>query len=298
MKQQNNFEFKYNGENHSIDINTLLTSQFHYAAILTEIKTILNPDSDLKITVQSFQKGSFEINQLIEIGVITGSVLFQHQPTINSVFIYFKAIIDIKKLLGNKEPDEIIDLSDGKIQISVNGNDNVLIVDKEAFNIYKNNAIINGAIANGFKALENDEEVKGIEINNKTTNKKILDINRNDFKKLANDENPFLDDNKNTKVRVDPEAVLYIKKLDISTKKNAKWSFIYEGRKINGVAVKDEKFLSDVINGLKFGNGDRLVAKLKITQKKDLPTGAFLDYKYEITEVIKVVPKSKQGKLF
>jgi hypothetical protein len=291
----NQFEFKYQGESHSIDINTLLTSQFHYAAILNEIKNNLYPDIELKIRIQSFEEGSFDINQLIEITTISGLFVFQNVDYISQIFRVLKAYIDIKKVLEGKKPEKIEELAENKIALVINGNNNTVIVDKDAFNIYQNNYQIHKALYKNAEILEHDPEIDGVKITNKTTNETILDIPRSEFLDLSLD-NPFLD--KEINVKIIEDAVLYIRKLEISPKRNSKWDFIYEGRKINSVPIHDDIFLNQVIEGKKFGNGDRLKARLRIIQKLDIPTGVYLDEKYEVLVVKNIVPKNEQTEIF
>ena len=291
----NNFEFKYQGESHSIDINTLLTSQFHYSAILNEIKNQLFPEIELKIKIQSFEKGSFDINQIIEITTITGMLFFENKDYINEIFKILKAYIDIKKVLGDKKPEKVEEISDNKIVLTINGDNNTVIVEKDAFKIYQNNYTIHKAIIKNVEVLEKDTEIEGVQITNQTTNETVVDIPRADFIDLTID-NPYLDKEINEKIIED--AILYIRKLEISPKKNSKWDFIYEGRKINTVPIHDENFLSKVNEGLRFGNGDRLRARLKIIQKLDIPTGAYLDDKFEIMVVKDIVNKPIQKELY
>ena len=54
---EKDYEFKYLGNSHYIDINTLLSSQFHFSAIVNEVKSQLFPEVNLKIKVKSFEKG-------------------------------------------------------------------------------------------------------------------------------------------------------------------------------------------------------------------------------------------------
>lgn len=297
MKKKANFEFRYEGESHSIDINTLLVSQFQYTTILSEIKNQINPKIELKIRIQGFERNSFDINQIIEITTITGLLFFENIDYINQIFKIFKSYLDIKKLLDGKKPDKIEKIGNNNVSltVNVNGENNTIIVDEKAFNIFQSNYQVNKAITKNGEILESDPEIKGIQIINKETKEKIIDIPRKDFKYLLA-ENPYM--NKETNEIIIDDAILYIRKLEILPKKNSKWDFIYDGRKINSVKILDENFLKKVREGMKFGNGDRLKGKLRILQKLDPETGAYLDDKYELIEVKQVIHKPKQNNLF
>jgi hypothetical protein len=107
-------------------------------------------------------------------------------------------------------------------------------------------------------------------------------------------ENPYISKEKDEKT-VD-NAIMYIKKLDINPEKHSKWDVIYEGRKVP-VFIKDEDFLRRVKAGEKFGNGDKLRCQIKIHQKIDEETGAFLDDRYEILNVRDIIRKNEQTEL-
>lgn len=73
MKQEvNEFEFKYSGDKHTIDINTLIVTQLHYNTMLCEIKNILYPEVTLNIKIRSFEANSFDVNQIVEIATVAG----------------------------------------------------------------------------------------------------------------------------------------------------------------------------------------------------------------------------------
>ncbi|NLD48572.1 MAG: hypothetical protein GX660_15520 [Clostridiaceae bacterium] len=298
MNQQiTTFEFKYQGESTSIDINTLLVSQFQYTAILNEIKNQLFPDIELKIKIQSFERNSFDVNQIIEITTVTGLLIFENKEFIAEIFKYLKAYLEIKKLLGDKKPDSIEKVGNENIALTINvkGNNNTVVVSENAFKIFQNNYTIHRALTKNGEILEKDPEIEGIQITNQITQEKILDIPRTDFPMLTID-NAFI--NKELNEKITEDAILYIKKLDLNPEKKVKWDFIFEGRKINSVSIIDIDFHKKVKEGTKFGNGDRLKCRLKTIQKLDIDTGAYIDDKFEVLLVKDIIRKDEQGDLF
>jgi hypothetical protein len=291
--QKEYFEFKYQGDIEAIDINTLINSQLQYSSILNEIKNQYFPDIDLKIKVQSFEKNSFDINQIIEVSIVTGTLIFQNTEYIKEIFKFLKLYLDIKKILGDKKPDKIENIEKDKVALTINveGNNNVVIVDKNAFTLYQTNYAISKAVCKNGHILMNDKEIEGIQVIEKKTKENVLDIPREDFKMLSA-TNAYL--GKDTNEEINDNAILYIKKLDVNPEKKSKWDFIFEGRHIHSVSISDADFLRRVKGGEKFGNGDRLKCKLKIVQKLDIDTGAYLDNKFEILSVTQVIPRNEQ----
>jgi hypothetical protein len=291
--QKEFFEFKYQGDIEAIDINTLVNSQLQYSYILNEIKNQLFPDIDLKIRVQSFEKGSFDINQIIEVSIVTGTLIFENREYIKEIFKILKLYLDIKKILGDKKPDKVTDIETNKVELAINvpGDNNIIIVDKEAFNLYQTNYTIHRALYKNGQILIKDNEIEGIQVIEKKNSTRILDIPRDEFKYLST-TNAYISKELNEDIRED--AVLYIKKFDVNPEKKSRWDFIFEGKILHSVSISDNDFLRRVKEGEKFGNGDRLRCRLKTIQKLDIETGAYLDSKYEILNVMQVIPRNEQ----
>lgn len=285
------FEFKYLGELPAIDLTTLLATQLYYSTILSEIQDHLYPGVRLQIKIQSFDHNSFDINQLINFSTDFQNLFKNSLENIGSIFSIFSGIIDIHKFLKGRKPESIeqIDESRSKLSVSINGNNNTLVIHPDALKLYSTNPQISKALNISGEILDNDKEVNGIEVVNKSTSHKVLQLSRSEFKDLQN-PNPYFTGEDN--VIVIYIAELYIRKVDLSPVKSAKWGFVYNGRKINNVTIKDEKFLKKVREGLKFGNGDKLIAELKITQKFDTKYNTYLDKNFEIRKVHNVVFKN------
>jgi len=291
MPNKKEIEYIYNGSIYEMNLNTLLLTQFQYSAILTEITKSINPEYKLNIKIKAVEKGSFNINQIIEIAVNTTIFSAVNYDIIKKIFNIFHDIIKIKKLLkSEKAKQEIIE---GENIIIKNSNNVSINISRDSYNLYKNNSIINKALRDNAKHLKEEEEIESITIKDKRTNTKYIELSQIDFDDLDS-ENPYLEDIDES---IRDEVILYIKKIDLAPKKSTKWDFIYDGRVIKNVKILDEKFLKDVIKGLKFGNGDKLLVKLKIIKKFNPEYGTYIENKFEILEVYKVIPKEEQLKL-
>lgn len=211
--QSDRIEFKYDCDS-GVDINTLLTSQFHYAAILTEIKNFKYPDIELKIKVQGFHSGSLGIEQWIDIAAIAGQMVFSDGDYIGNIFKIFKEYLDIRKLLKGEKPTNVTNIDNSvNVTFNISGNENALLVSQDAFNLYQKNFPMNKASIKNAEALQNDEEINGIRVIRDSDKSELLAIERSDFGIIAL-RNPYLDiDVNETKVE---NAILVIKKLDVN----------------------------------------------------------------------------------
>jgi hypothetical protein len=88
---QKNYTYNYIGKQNYIDINTLLTSQFHFSFILSEIQKELYPDVELKIKIQAFEGGSFDVNHIIELAQVG---LFFLSGNIDYIWTMFSVLAD------------------------------------------------------------------------------------------------------------------------------------------------------------------------------------------------------------
>lgn len=297
-KRESHYEFKYEGDNHYININTLLSSQFHFSAIIQEVKSDIFPNIKLDVKVKSFEKGSFDVNQLIEVSAVTGLFAMENIEYVKTIFSTISEIISIKKFLKGEKADKAIEKGDKvELTINLNGKNNTLKIGKDAFKIYTGNKIVNEALIQDVKTLDADEEIKGIKLTEKKSGQVIIDVPREDFSEIDYD-NPYLVKEEDSDERI-KQVNVGIQKWETVPKKNSKWSLIYENRIINQVVIRDEDFLKRILEEkLRFGAGDSLAVDLLIKLKKDEYSGMFLEDKFEILKVHGIKWRGEQTSLF
>jgi len=282
-EEKNLLKFKYDGDSNSIAINTLLSSQFHWAAILTEFHKNLHPGLDLNIKIEALNRGSFEVSQLFEVVIPAGSFMLTYKDAMIETLSAISDYFSILAFLKGKKADKI-ETSGPTINIYLQG-DNIKVA-QDAFKIYQNNLIVNNAIKEMGTSLENDDDITGISVSDEKLGD-IVSVPKKHFPMLTA-PNPYLTSD-DTKERV-VEAYLGIQKWETAPKKGTKWSFVYKGRVINQVVIKDEVFLTNINKEkLRFGAGDRLQAELLIVSKLDPATEMFIDEKYEVLSVRQII---------
>jgi hypothetical protein len=180
MQNESIFEFKYQGDIDSIDLNTLLVSQLQYVTILNEIQARLYPEIKLNIKVKSFERNSFDIIQFFEIIIVSGSLFMENKEYITEILKVLKSYIDLKKLLGDKKPDKIEQVVNENT-FNIYGNGNVVVVGDTALNLYKTNRTIHKALIKNSEILEGNDEIQGIEIINKVDNEKVIPYQERNF---------------------------------------------------------------------------------------------------------------------
>lgn len=297
MKQQKQFEFKYQGENF-IDLNTLITSQFHFLAAVNEIQKELYPDVELKLRVGAFSEGSFVVDLLMETSWADHLFNRDNIYLLTEIVGGFASLVAVHKYLKGRKADKVEEKGDD-VEIRVDGDKNSITIDKRVFNIYKNNVTINKSIQQNFEMLEEDDEINGVEILSRDEDKKepIMTVARDEFKELAH-QNPYL--SRDTMEETHKNQNLFIRKANLMPEKDRvwKWEFIHKGRDISA-NLSDRNFALKINDGLRVGQGDRLVADLKIKYKFSEQFNTFIESgSYEVVLVHDLIPRNDQSALF
>jgi hypothetical protein len=292
-KKVNAYEFKYEGDFKSLDALTVLHSQINFVTVLKEIKDHQFPEVKLDIKIKGVDKGSLDINHVIEVAAVTGMFVMEHYEYITTVFKMFGDLIKLKKFLKGEKAESAKAVGNDKIEIHLNG-DNVQ-VHPDAFKIYQNSPVITNAFNNTSKLLSDNKDIDYIEVTEKRNHKKVLKIEKSEFEALGED-NPYL--LKRTDEQTYKSQILFIKEPNLFPDKKKKWfwKLLHQGRDIRAV-ITDDAFMQKINNGFKVGQGDRLQADLKIFYKFDERFNTYLEsQKYEVSNITKVIERTDDTK--
>jgi hypothetical protein len=292
-----NIDITYEGQQGYIDINTFLTSQFHFVGILNEIQKELFPEQGLSIKIKATKEGSFKIELLLITAVQVYLLNKENIDILLKTITVLGNIIRIRNFLKGKKADKTTNINDQvRVEINIDGNNNVINFDRDSFNIYKNNESVNTAIQKNFELLENDENISGITIKEKDgKEEETVYIPRRDFQNLTND-NEYLKSDKKYEQKT---ARLYIKKSDYFPKEtHVIWNFIYDSLPIKAT-IRSQEFIKKINEGERFAQGDALDAELVVELEFDekLNTNVRTG-KYDIIEVHKIIRRDEQKLLF
>jgi len=281
LMQINGEEFNviFKGELETIDSEILIANLLTTSQIIQEINKEIG-GKEIEISIRTFAPGSFEIAYIIAhvtvISGLFGAIAVTDISTLRMILDILGDIFKLKKLLIGKKPTRTYDVGGNKIKIE-NENGNIIIINNPSFKIYSQNPHINEAINKGFKNLEKNEEIVEYKITKKD-GKDLFGAKREEFKNLYA-PNEFIEESK--KEIIKEKAKLSIFK--IVFEKGYKWTFIYEGQKINAL-INDEDFYKK-IDTYEFKDGDYFEATLKITQIFDSRYKTYINTDYEVTKI-------------
>ncbi len=293
MAQNMSLDFKYQGDTHFIDSNTLITTQVHFLSIVQEVARTMNPSIKVSVKYQAFKKGSFEVSQLIEIATVAGLFSVPHLGFIKDVISVISDYLSIKEFLkGNKASNIVEKKNDQKIEVHLHGSH--ITIHPDAFKIYQNNLTVHQGFIKSGETLLGDENVDGIELIDKKTKTPLLSVPREKFQDLTTSNAYLSEEFRDETV----DATITITKPELAPKgKTAKWNFIHKSRRITGVIISDVDFLKSVSAGLRFGNGDALKVDLKIVYKYDTVFRQYIEHRFEVVLVKDTIFNSEQSRL-
>lgn len=296
MQQQRQFKFKYEGENF-INLNTLLTSQFHFLASVNEIQKQLYPDVEIKLRVGSFSEGSFIVDLFMESSWRDHLFNRDNAELLVKIVGGFASLVTIHKYLKGRKA-EVVEEGKENVTIQIDGDNNSVTVNKRVFNIYKDNVTISKAIQQNFEMLNDDAEIDGVEITDVSEGVEtpMLHVDRGEFAELSK-ANAYMD--RETIDEVHTNQHLYIKKPNLMPEKDRvwKWEFVHKGRDI-AAKVTDPALAQKINEGLRVGQGDRIIADIKIGYKFSKQFNTFVESNtYDVVRVHELKHRDEQGSI-
>jgi hypothetical protein len=272
------FKIKFDGQQHQIDANVLISSLIHTSAIIHELNRTLNTGKQIEVKIKALEKGSF----LVHIDLVEAFDSLKNLLTKENIIVAAEIIsglvglIALKKFLRGKKEKKRTAKGD-KIKIE-NAAGDVMIVDSFVVNVYDKNTVVKDALAQNFETLENDGSISAYEITDKNE-KPYIRIEREDFNELSTQSEEITDDEK---IITQPASLNIVK---VSFDEKLKWEFYYMGNKITA-KLSDSDFQTRIDNGESFAKGDVLEVELSIRKKYDPTVDTFVNKSYEIRRII------------
>ena len=109
---ENDFKIKFDGQQHQVDANVLISSLIHTTTIIQQINNHFNSGRKVEIKVKALEKGSFLIHiELLESAIDALKNLFTKDNIgiAGAVIGGLAGLIELKKFLFDKEPKEKIE---------------------------------------------------------------------------------------------------------------------------------------------------------------------------------------------
>lgn len=285
----NNFKLRFDGEQHQLDANVLISSLIHTTTIIQEVNRYFDSGKKIEIKVKALEKGSFQINiELIETVIGSIKTIFTKENIeIGSLLITsFVGLIEIKKFLKGKKPTKIENKENKSVIFNENGD--TLIIENSIINIYEQNATIKDALSQNFEVINNDPAISAFEVTDKNE-KPLIRIEKEEFSDMSLKSEEILKDERILK----EAATLNIVRL--SFEESLKWEFFFKGNRISA-KINDPNFFNLIDKGEAFAKGDVLEVELQINQKWDGSVNTYINKSYQVNRIIRHILRNEQQK--
>lgn len=286
----NNFKIKFDGQQHQVDANVLISSLIHTTTIVQEVNSYLNSGKKIDINVKALEQGSFLCHiELVETTLDTlKNLLTKENIEVGAAIIgSFVGLIELKKFLKGKKAKEVKHQGD-KTKITNNQGD-VLIIENATFNIYEHSPVVKDALTQNFDVLNNDPAITGFEITDKHE-KPLVRVDKSEFIDMAQKSEEVEDGER----RIVEAATVNI--VRVSFEENLKWDFYYRGIKICA-KIADPNFYELIDKGEAFAKGDILEIELQISQKFDEAVNTYVTKSYQVNKIVRHLSRNEQQKI-
>lgn len=281
-------KIKFEGQTHQIDANTLINILIHYQSVITEANKELSGGAKaIELKVNAFEKGSFVVDVSIVESLIkqvfsgdTVEYLANLGAVVGGVFAAYKM------LKGKPAKSE-----EEKKAITININNNNIVVNHTIVNVY-NQPLVREAVSKSIETADADANVDGLVVD--SDGQKPVVFKKKDFKDYIYDDFD-LENAIPTEISEETEAKLTI--IGLNFEPGSRWQFIYNGFKIQMI-VKDDALMKKIDEGERFGKGDSIRVKMKITKRYNPTYNAYENKSYRIVEFIDHILAPKQNNIF
>jgi hypothetical protein len=289
--KDNDFKIKFDGQQHQVDANVLISSLIHTTTVVQEVNRYLNSGKKIELKVKALEKGSFLCHiELVETAVeALKNLLTKENIAVGSAIISaVVGLVELKKHLKGKKPKETKPEKGDKTKI-VNHEGNVLIIENATFNIYEHSLVVKDALSQNFDALDNDPAITGFEITD-GNEKPLVRVDKAEFADLAKKSEEVEEGER----KLIEAATLNV--VRVSFEENLKWDFYYKGIKITARII-DPSFYELIDKGEAFAKGDVLEVELQTNQKFDESVNTYVTKSYQVNKIVRHVSRNEQQKL-
>jgi sulfur transfer complex TusBCD TusB component (DsrH family) len=286
----NDFKIKFDGQQHQVDANVLVSSLIHTTTIVQEVNKYLNSGKKIEIKVKALEKGSFLCHiELVETTIDSlKNLLTKDNIEVGAAIVTtVVGIIELKKFLKGKKAKEVQKQGDRTKIINKDGN--VLIIENATFNIYEHSPVVKDALAQNFDALNNDPAITGFEITDKNENA-LVRVDKSEFVELSQKSEEVEEGERKI---VEAATVNVVR---VSFEESLKWDFYYRGIKISA-KIADPSFYELIDKGEAFAKGDVLEVELQIHQKFDESVNTFVTKSYTVNKIVSHLSRNEQQKI-
>lgn len=275
-----NFRVRFDKDSHDIDTETYVKALASLTTIMKEANYQVGSGERVSINVVAEDKGSFDVGMVLK--AVQDMVTPENVSYLANIVTVTTGLIALRRL--NKKADESkIEINGDEVTIKDTKGDVIYVTNKNTYNIYTTNQVVQDALTANFKGLQDDDSISAFELNH---DGQTVRVEREEFADMAHRVEVKLSDQEVNEV----PANLVIVKL-VFEDPERKWEFLYNGVKI-GASIKDKNFWDEINGGKAFSKGDELVADLRIIREYDENVVAYVNKDYQLVNIREHHPRA------
>lgn len=263
---------------------------------MREINAELNPDAPLRLEIEAFKPGSFDILCALTDAAwaaVTLATVYNPMDALqhaSNLITTLADVLSIKAHLAGKKPASTWTTPDGKMTIT-NTDGQTVVVSAISGNVVLKNSSVNITINNTFSTLQDTSSIEGLTLK-RHDGTEAFAVERKDFDRLVAPNIAL--ENLADKVRTITKSRVTLNLFKIVFGNPYKWDFIYDGNRISAT-IADDTFLSNLMGGrITFGNGDALVCDLEVDQTMNQTHEVYENKRFRVATVYEVVQAPRQ----
>ncbi|MBR1792105.1 MAG: hypothetical protein IJ764_00485 [Bacteroidales bacterium] len=278
-KQEESLQITLGGGSHQVDANTLINELVHFTTVINAANDEYGQNNrKINIKVNALKEGSFIIDlsvaENLAASLFSRSSIEYAAAIVTLVGVAFKVY---RRCKGRKATEKEV----GNIHIG----DNITI--QQVINIY-NTKVVREAISKAIETAESDINVESINIASNLI--EPIKIEREEFNDLIYEDFASEDTPPQT-IEEDVDATLAI--IALRFEAGGKWLFNWNGIRIP-LTVKDDALMRQIDHGERFGKGDAIKVKMRITKTWSAEYNCYENKNYKIVEFYEHIVSPKQ----
>ena len=278
------FVLHFGGRTHEVDAFTFGNALVSFAEAIQSINREVNPEFKIEISIDSVGPGSFRVC----LKTIKKSLknLFSEAPRHIIVSLLASYLLEKKAESSDDSPNISVDEDSVTIEIG----EERIIVPLEAYEareVVEKSKDVNRNIARAIEIIHADPSIDEFGISRGLKDPEpVLKLSRSSFPAILQNAVPAPSEGDSR--YEDHDALVSIHKA-VFERSRRKWEFIWKGFRISGTITDKEFFDRLERREVSIRQGDIYEATLRVHQARDRMTGSWLNERYEIVRMGKLV---------
>lgn len=276
---------KFEGQQSQIDANTLINVLIHYQNMINQVNIEMSGGAkEVHLQINAIEKGSFIIDISVVEDLIKKLFSSNNMSYVANLAAAVAGVFNLYKFFKGRL---IKDDDKNKVEKIIN---NIHIEQSTIINIY-NNKTVRKAISKSIETADGDEMIEGLSF--EFESRPNIAFEKAEFKDYIYN----VDEEETEPITIVENVDATLTIIALNFEKGSKWQFIYNGFKIVSI-VKDDALMKKIDEGLRFGKGDAIKVKLKITKRFNKEYRTYENASYKIVEFYEHISAPKQGNIF